>query len=117
MIASYRRQGLQLAQVREYQQMNGRVEPELVAVSRAFEEALEESIQGNRTALWFDTDQVREQGHVMHYTCVGPSRFVIWAEEAMGALSGNWFVRVGEVPPVVPLVGRLEVAVWPWVVM
>ena len=31
-IASYRRQGLQLAQVREYQQMNGRVEPELVAV-------------------------------------------------------------------------------------
>ena len=46
-------------------------------------------------------DQVREQGHVMHYTCVGPSRFVIWAEEAMGALSDNWFVRVGEVPPVV----------------
>ena len=37
----------------------------------------------------------------MHYTCVWPSRFVIWAEEAMGALSDNWFVRVGEVPPVV----------------
>ena len=36
-----------------YQQMVGRVEPGLVAVfEREFEEALEESVQGNRTALW-----------------------------------------------------------------
>ena len=44
-IASLRRQGLQLAEVREgvYQQMDGRVVPEVVAASElAFREALED---------------------------------------------------------------------------
>ena len=38
----------------------------------------EERIQGNRCGLM--ADQVREQGRVMHNACVGPARFVIWAE-------------------------------------
>ena len=32
----------------------------------------------------------------------------------MGALSDNWFVRVGDVLPVAPLVGRLEMAGLGW---
>ena len=85
MIASYRRQGLQLAQVREHQQMDGRVELELVVVFRAFEEVLEDSIQSTRTAFWFDDGPGQGAG-TSHCTCVGPSRFVIWGRGGDGCI-------------------------------
>ena len=68
--------GVQLTEVRDsvYQRLDCRVEPELaVATERAFEEALEESVQSS-SIEGLMADQVREQiqGRVMQVAGVGP---------------------------------------------
>ena len=74
---------LQLTEVRERE---GRVGPELRAVTgRVFEEVLEESVQGI-SIEGLQADQVKEQiqGRVLVQHGVGPVRFVSCAEEGMG---------------------------------
>ena len=82
--------GVQLTEVRDsiYERLDCRVEPGLaVATERAFEEALEESVQGCSIGGLM-ADQVGEQvhGRVMQFAGVGPARFASCAETSSGRL-------------------------------
>ena len=82
--------GVQLTEVRDsiYERLNYRVEPGMaVATERAFEEALEESVQGCSIGGLM-ADQVGEQvqGRVMQVARVGPARFVSCAGTSSGRL-------------------------------
>ena len=81
--------GVQLTEVRDsiYERLNYRVEPGMaVATERAFEEALEESVQGCSIGGLM-ADQVREQVQGrLQVAGVGPARFVSCAETNSGRL-------------------------------
>ena len=81
--------GVQLTEMHSiYERLDCRVEPGMaVATERAFEEALEESVQGCSIGGLM-ADQVREQvqGRVMQVVGVGPARFVSCAEVSSGRL-------------------------------
>ena len=82
--------GVQLTEVRDSicERLNYRVEPGMaVATERAFEEALEESVQGCSIGGLM-TDQVREQVQGrLQVAGVGPARFVSCAETSSGRLT------------------------------
>ena len=75
---------VQLTEVRDsiYERLDSRVEPGMaVATERAYEEALEESVQGcSIGGLMADQVMEQVQGRVMQVAGVGPARFVSCAE-------------------------------------